>query len=90
MFLCNTDRQNALEGDLLLRGTWNVFVLDTFSGQETWLKSWRNREWTFFPYRFEGCSSLLLRLVPVDLLPYQPRSDIDPDPAKPVASTELE
>src|SRR6202035_1104527 len=38
--------------------------MDTFTGEEYRLKTHANEGWTDFPYRFEGCASLLLRLFP--------------------------
>ncbi len=64
VFICNTDRGSAVDGYVSIKGAWNVMVLDTFSGDEKWVKAWRNKEWTVFPHKFEGCESLLLRLVP--------------------------
>jgi hypothetical protein len=47
-----------------LKGQWNVEKLDTFTGEEKVISSNTNNGWTVFPYRFEGCGSLLLRLSP--------------------------
>ena len=39
-------------------------MLDTLTGEEKLVRASRKEGWTLFPYRFEGCASLLLRLLP--------------------------
>lgn len=38
--------------------------MDTLTGNEYSLKTQATEGWTFFPYKFEGCASLLLRPSP--------------------------
>ncbi|KAE8447014.1 hypothetical protein EG329_011148 [Mollisiaceae sp. DMI_Dod_QoI] len=64
VFICNTDRNNAYQTTIHLKGIWKVEKLDTLSGDESILPSSHNGGWTTSPYRFEGCASLLLRLYP--------------------------
>ncbi|KAK0102625.1 hypothetical protein ONS95_006231 [Cadophora gregata] len=64
VFICNTDRQNPVDTTVSLKGAWRVDKLDTFSGEESVISSHQKHGWTSFPYRFEGCASLLLRLLP--------------------------
>ncbi|KAH7400177.1 hypothetical protein BKA64DRAFT_671303 [Cadophora sp. MPI-SDFR-AT-0126] len=64
VFICNTDRQNPVDATVSLKGNWRVDKLDTFSGAESAISSHQKHGWTSFPYRFEGCASLLLRLFP--------------------------
>ncbi|KUJ09551.1 uncharacterized protein LY89DRAFT_627719 [Mollisia scopiformis] len=64
IFICNTDRNNAHQTTVQLKGTWKVEKLDTLSGNESLVHSSYKGGWTSFPYRFEGCASLLLRLYP--------------------------
>jgi hypothetical protein len=71
VFICNTDRTAAVETRLRLRGEWEVELLDTLSGKTTWIKtvsytSETGSHFTLFPCRFDGCASVLLRLVPKD------------------------
>ena len=62
VFICNTDRSSAVETTVQLKGSWAVRVLDTLTGEESHLWSNSSNGWTTFPYKFEGCASLLLRL----------------------------
>jgi hypothetical protein len=64
VFICNTDRNSAVDTIVGLKGQWKVKKLDTFTGEDTVISSTTNNGWTVFPYRFEGCGSLLLRLLP--------------------------
>jgi hypothetical protein len=64
VFICNTDRNSEVDTTVGLKGQWKVEKLDTFTGVGNFISSYTNNDWTFFPYRFEGCGSLLLRLSP--------------------------
>jgi hypothetical protein len=64
VFICNTDRNSAVDTTLGLKGEWKVEKLNTFTGEDNVISSNTNNGWTVFPYRFEGCCSLLLRLSP--------------------------
>lgn len=64
IFICNTDRNSAVETTIHLNGIWVVRVLDTLTGEESYLCPNTEDGWTTFPYKFEGCASLLLRLSP--------------------------
>ena len=64
VFICNTDRNSPIESAVQLKGIWAVRALDTFTGEERLIHSDVKEGWTTFPYRFEGCASLLLRLLP--------------------------
>jgi hypothetical protein len=65
IFICNTDRNLAIETTVQLKGTWAVKTLDTFTGEEMLLDSYTSDGCTTFPYKFEGCASLLLSLSPL-------------------------
>ncbi|KAH9210217.1 hypothetical protein DL95DRAFT_526425 [Leptodontidium sp. 2 PMI_412] len=64
VFICNTDRQNAVDTTVSVKGNWRVEQLDTFTGEESVIQSQQKHGWTSFSHRFEGCASLLLRLLP--------------------------
>lgn len=64
VFICNTDRNLAVDTTIQLKGTWEVRTLDTFTAEERYLDRNPVDGWTTFPYKFEGCASLLLRLRP--------------------------
>ncbi|KAH8657799.1 family 2 glycoside hydrolase [Xylariales sp. PMI_506] len=64
VFICNTDRTTRRDGIIQLRGTWNVQILDTITGEHHVQEATRAGGWTNFSHRFEGCASLLLRLSP--------------------------
>jgi hypothetical protein len=64
IFICNTDRNSPINTTVRLKGIWKITKLDTLSGDETVLSSYKDEGWTVFPYRFEGCASLLVRLFP--------------------------
>lgn len=71
VFICNTNRDSAVDTLVYLCGKWKVELLDTLTGDSTWLETRLGdaSEWSAFPftnfnYRFEGCASVLLRLVP--------------------------
>lgn len=72
VFICNTDRTNGVDTEVLIRGEWNVELMDTLSGDYRWLETNLEEQLgsdfttTSFTYRFEGCASILLRLVPSD------------------------
>lgn len=64
VFICNTDRNSMIESTVQLKGIWIASTLDTFTGEEKPINSDTSDDWTTFPYRFEGCASLLVRLWP--------------------------
>lgn len=64
VFICNRDRDNGFKTVVQLKGTWDIENLDTFTGKKSIKKSRIERGWTMFPYKFEGCASLLIRLSP--------------------------
>jgi hypothetical protein len=64
VFICNTDRNSPANTVVHLKGLWNVNLMDTLTGEEHALKTRATEGWTLFPYKFEGCASLLLRLSP--------------------------
>ena len=64
VFICNTDRNSPVDTIVHLKGLWKVNLMDTLTGEEYCLKTQISEGWIFFPYRFEGCASLLLRLSP--------------------------
>jgi hypothetical protein len=43
-----------------------VEKLDTFTGEESSIHRYPKKGWTTFPYKFEGCASLLRRLSPLN------------------------
>lgn len=65
VFFCNTDRANPHDTVVRIRGEWDVDILDTFTGTASRQKSRTEKGWTVLEHRFEGCSSLLLRLLSV-------------------------
>jgi hypothetical protein len=65
VFICNTDRNSPVNTIVHLKGVWKIIKLDTLSGEESGMPSHMKEGWTVFSYRFEGCASLLLRLLPV-------------------------
>ncbi|KAL2060713.1 hypothetical protein VTL71DRAFT_9354 [Oculimacula yallundae] len=65
VFICNTDRQSPVDTTVFLKGKWKIEKLDTFTGEEEILEGQQKDGWTSFPYRFEGCASLLLYLIPL-------------------------
>jgi hypothetical protein len=64
VFICNTDRGSAVTTTVQVKGNWQVKILDTLTGEERLIRSSTKEGWTTFPYKFEGCASLLLRLWP--------------------------
>ncbi|KAH8761352.1 family 2 glycoside hydrolase [Hyaloscypha sp. PMI_1271] len=64
LFICNTEKQVASKCQVSIRGSWQLTLLDTISGQYSELPSTRRNGKTSFFHLFEGCSSLLLRLTP--------------------------
>ncbi|RDW73286.1 hypothetical protein BP6252_07193 [Coleophoma cylindrospora] len=93
VFVCNRDRNNAVQTVVQIKGAWDVENMDTFTGEETPISSKAEAGWTSFPYRFEGCASLLLRLSPRRHSSNQQlaRSNIcSQDPVKTCASLQLD
>ncbi|KAL3292642.1 glycoside hydrolase family 2 [Colletotrichum asianum] len=72
VFICNTDRSKPYDTTVKIKGDWEVEVLDTFKGSTHQHKAEIDGGWTVFDHRFEGCSSLLLRLsaVPAETLSF--------------------
>ena len=64
IFICNTDRNSPVTTMVQVKGSWQVKMLETLTGEEKCVQSSFKGGWTTFPYRFEGCASLLLRLHP--------------------------
>jgi len=64
VFICNTDRNLAASTTVEVKGSWQVQLLDTLTGEERFIRSATKEGWTTFPYKLEGCASLLLRLFP--------------------------
>ncbi|CAK7231823.1 hypothetical protein SBRCBS47491_008060 [Sporothrix bragantina] len=69
VFVCNTDRQFPRDTQLDFRGSWDVSVLDTMTGRVLSLDKTEELQrqgnvWTSFPFHFDGCGSVLLRLQP--------------------------
>ncbi|KAI9739453.1 MAG: hypothetical protein M1818_005141 [Claussenomyces sp. TS43310] len=64
VFICNTDRQSAFDTTVHAKGCWDVKEMDTLTGDISSIESSSNAGWTAFSYRFEGCASLLLHLLP--------------------------
>jgi len=66
VFICNTNRSHALPVCIVhIRGRWDVQVLDTLTGEARGLADRIvRRGWTQIKHQFDGCASLLLRLVP--------------------------
>lgn len=63
-FICNRDRNNPVQTVIKFKGKWSVENMDTLTGVESKILSHVSDSWTIFPYRFEGCASLLVRLSP--------------------------
>ncbi|OIW33154.1 hypothetical protein CONLIGDRAFT_695548 [Coniochaeta ligniaria NRRL 30616] len=78
VFICNTDRISGVDTKVILRGRWKIELLDTLNGENRCLESYEEHNYstnspsTLFEYKFEGCQSALLRLVP------RPYKDISP------------
>ncbi|KAH8883750.1 hypothetical protein GQ53DRAFT_731961 [Thozetella sp. PMI_491] len=68
VFICNIDRNSLFSGHVQLKGAWDVQVLDTLAGKQHTQRATQVGGWTTFPYKFDGCASLLLRLKPADLI----------------------
>ncbi len=64
VFICNTDRNSPIQTSVHLKGYWKVQMLDTLTGEESSLQAKTQDGWTIIPYRFEGCASIILRLLP--------------------------
>lgn len=65
VFVCNQDRANAIRTIVDLKGAWAVEKLDTFTGEISKIRARVIGNLTSFPYKFEGCGSLLFRLSPL-------------------------
>lgn len=63
-FICNVERSNPTNVTIELKGEWDIEKLDTFTGEESSIRGHIQNGWTTFPYKFEGCASLLLHLAP--------------------------
>lgn len=88
VFICNTDRQSPADVMVQFKGIWSVQKLDTLNGEESDIRSHHGHGWTAFPYRFEGCASLLVRLSPS---PYNGECtpSITPAPVAPESISDL-
>lgn len=64
VFICNRDRNSPVPATVQLKGHWEIVKMDTLTGDEIDFKVSVGKNWTTFWYRFEGCASLLLRLIP--------------------------
>jgi len=64
VFICHRERNLPASTTVKLRGSWEVEKMDSLSGEESTIKAHLSKGWTIFPYKFEGCASLLLRLSP--------------------------
>jgi hypothetical protein len=64
IFICNRDRNYPVPATVQLNGQWDIVKMDTLTGEESKLKCHVSKGWSSFPYRFEGCASLLLHLTP--------------------------
>lgn len=71
VFICNTDRNTAVDTLVYMHGKWDVELLDTLTGDSIWVEArlvdaseWSGSSFTRFRHKFEGCESVLLRLVP--------------------------
>ncbi|KAF4633653.1 hypothetical protein G7Y89_g4462 [Cudoniella acicularis] len=64
VFIVNRDRNAAENTTLKLKGKWAVEEFNTLTGKDSIIFSHIEDCWTVFPYRFEGCTSLLVRLTP--------------------------
>jgi hypothetical protein len=64
VFICNRDRNNPVQTVIKIKGSWDIEELNSITGTETKLYSGKTGGWTAFPYRFEGCASVILRLSP--------------------------
>lgn len=65
VFVCNEDRKNGVRTIVDLKGAWTVEKMDTFTGEISKLKTRVTANLTSFPYKFEGCASLLIRMSPL-------------------------
>jgi hypothetical protein len=61
LFICNTNRKNAVDTTIKINGSWDLELLDTLSGGQSYLET--NPDGSL-DHTFQGCASLLLRLVP--------------------------
>ncbi|KAF7856049.1 hypothetical protein EAF04_010005 [Stromatinia cepivora] len=64
VFICNTDRNFPIMTKIELKGHWDISKMDTFTGEESPVPSHLESGWTQMQYKFEGCASLLMRLIP--------------------------
>jgi len=64
VFICNRDRNSPVPTRVRVKGSWALDKMDTLTGEESKIDGQVSKGWTIFPYRFEGCESLLLRLSP--------------------------
>ena len=64
VFICNTERMVPIQTTVSLKGTWDVEVMDGFTGHESKLETAQVNSWTVFPFHFEGTASVMLHLKP--------------------------
>lgn len=63
VFICNKDRDSPVTTRIELEGHWDISIMDTFNGEESPVPSHVESGWTQLQYKFEGCASLLMRLI---------------------------
>ncbi|APA06816.1 hypothetical protein sscle_02g015860 [Sclerotinia sclerotiorum 1980 UF-70] len=63
VFICNKDRDSPVTTKIELEGHWDISIMDTFNGEESPVPSHVESGWTQLQYKFEGCASLLMRLI---------------------------
>jgi len=87
VFICNRDRSSAVDTTVKLKGIWDIIKMDTLSGEESKVNAYFSEaSWTIFPYKFEGCASLLLRLSPSNKSTGYELSYLEPNKESTVAS----
>ncbi|KAG9230720.1 hypothetical protein BJ875DRAFT_487689 [Amylocarpus encephaloides] len=92
VFVVNRDRWSPVQSVIKLKGNWNIEELNTITGVESNLVSAFVDGWTTFPYRFEGCASLIIRLSPSSTKEASPRTAVTllaPQPKNEVQDTDL-
>lgn len=63
LFICNTDRVRGRQCRVHIRGHWHAVLLDTLTGKTCHFETTNAGDWTQFSHLFNGCGSLLLRLL---------------------------
>lgn len=62
VFICDTERTDAVRTIIELRDSWDVTVMDTQDGSEWAIDSRKHSGWTTLEWTFQPCGSVLLRL----------------------------